>query len=520
MKYADLVARLADAKDSKQIAAIVAFLKDANNRKHPDINKLKKEWDPDGHDVMDTSKRPDKLLTQPAPEKFKAVPGGPPKPGDVPTPPTGYQQYGASSGVMVPTGEEKVNRVAIPFQQEIVEARVDFAFGIPVKLECNTKDDAEKNVLDIITKIRKSVKIERIDRETAREAHRATRVAVLWTVTQESEKHSRYGKETTAKFRCIVLKPWDGNELYPTFDDDADMIAFSRGYTIKDEQSRDEEWFECYTIDKKYVWRFGYTGRRKDWTLVEELDNPYKKIPVVYMEFEQTPWHRVRTSIARLEAMISDLGDTNMYHASPKIFVQGKIMSFMKKGEAGGILQGDQNAKAEYLSYDRAPESLKLEAEFHYRTIYGGTRTPDMTFEQMSKMTNPSGETMKMLFMAAHLQVLADGEKYNDFQDRQINLLKVMVAHFFKDLKDAAGKIEIEPKITPFVIEEESALIDRLLKANGNQPLISQETSMNMYGKIANVQEELDRMKGETEASDAREIAKEKQLQTAPQDFL
>lgn len=519
MEYEELKPRIEAAKTSKQVADLIELLKDTNNRPYPDIKKLKREYDPDGHDVMDESIRKDKILSTPKKDTFKTVKGAAPAPGQAPVP-AGYEQGGRDgNNIMVPAGVELVTRIALPFQQEIVESRVDFAFGIPVKLECAPKDENEKSVLDVITKIRKAVKIERIDRESAREAHRATRVAVLWGVTA-AEEHERYGIPAKWKFRCLVLKPWDGNDIYPFYDDMGDMIAFCRAYTIKDIAGKDEMWFECYTQDFKYVWRNGQAGNKKEWVLEgAPVANVFKKIPVVYMEFEQTPWHKVKTSIARLETMLSDLGDTNMYHASPKIFVKGKIQSFMKKGEAGGILQGDKDTTAEYMAWNNMPESVKLEAEFCYRTIFGMTRTPDMTFEQMAKMSNPSGETMKMLFMAAHLQTLADSEKYNDFQDRQISLLKSMIAFFFKDLAQAANKIEIEPKITPFVIDDETSRITNLMSANGNKPLMSQETSMNMYGKIPNVQEELERMAGQQEADDEREISKEKQLQTSPANF-
>lgn len=502
MLYQELVARIDKAVTEKKLDKLFAILRDPN-RKYPDVEKFKKEYEPDGHDVMDDTIRKDKITREP--DKVADVPVDPAK-----------GMAGGMKKAPAATGKTEIvatNRVALPFQYNIVETRVNFAFGRPVSLECNPEEE-QKKFLEYLKKVLKKNKIETVDRVYAREALRATRVAEHWFFVPD-KPNSIYGEATPGKWRVVVWKPWDGNKLHPFYDDYGDMIAFSREFTMKDENDNDVRYFETYTQNFKYQWRENNMGGQ-GWDYVEKpVPNPYGKIPVLYTDFERTAWQIVQSCIRRAEFLVSDHGDTNAYFAAPKFFLSGKINSFMKKGETGGVINGEVGAKAEILSWDNAPESIKLELEVLYRSIYNFTNTPDLSFEQMSKMTNPSGETMKMLFMAAYLQVLSDSEKWNDWQDRRINLLKSMISFVKKDFAAVAEAIEIEPKIQPFSIEDLKAKIEMLMTANGGKAMLSRETTMNMLGTIENVQEEIERIEAEDDAEGEKTLQRELKLQTA-----
>mgnify|MGYP007057868075 FL=1 len=74
-------------------------------------------------------------------------------------------------------------------------------------------------------------------------------------------------------------------------------------------------------------------------------------------------WEDVQNLIDRLEKLLSNFADTNDYHASPKIFTTGTILGWAKKGESGAVIEGEEGATAQYLSWAQAPESVKLEIE-------------------------------------------------------------------------------------------------------------------------------------------------------------
>lgn len=494
-----------DSAKPDDITKLIQVVKDEHNKKYPDIKKYMEEYDPAKHKVMDETIRKNKQLK--GPTKKVSVPENPNDPNSRMVP---REEPGENGKI------EPVNRIAIPFQKKIVETRVNFAFGKPITLEVKgdrdeTNKESEEKYLDIVNKIFKKNKIDTINREYAREAHRATRVAECWYLAP-GETNTEYGGELKGKIRVVVWKPWEGDNLYPFYDDYNDMIAFGREYRTKDIEGKEETHFELYTVDAKS--HFNLTDGTGGWAKKEVAKNPYGKIPIVYTEFDEPAWCSVQSMIERMEAMLSDLGDTNQYHADPKIVTQGKILSMMEKGEKGGILQLEKDAKAQYMAWDNASESQKVEAEMLLRFIYSMTNTPDMSFEQMSKMTNPSGETMKMLFMDALLQVLSDSEKWNDWQERRQNLLKTIIYKLIKGA-EGTGEFPIEPKINPFIIEDFTSKVANLSTASGGAQLMSQETAITMLGAVEDVAAELEKINKETDANDQRAIKKEQAMQTS-----
>jgi SPP1 family phage portal protein len=492
----------------ESISDLIEVIKDTHNRKYPDVEKYKKQYDPKTHGVMDETIRKNKR-TREAPKK-ESVPLNPNDPQSKMVTREVPGDY---------TNEiELVNRIAIPLQKKIVDTRVNFAFGKPVTLEAKLEEskDADKTFMEVLNKVFKKNKIDTVNREFAREAHRATRVAECWFLAPGPDNMD-YGAKVRGKLRVVVWKPWEGDMLYPFFDDYNDMIAFGRGYKTRDKENREEEHFEIYTVDEKI--HFENTNESKGWRMKQDgrAKNPYGKIPIIYTEFPEPAWTPVETMIDRLENMISDLGDTNQYHASPKILMTGNVQSVMKKGETGGLLKMDKDSDAKYLSWDNAPESLKVEAEFLLRFVYSMTNTPDMSFEQMNKMTNPSGETMKMLFMDAILQVLSDSEKWNDWQERRLSLVKTIINTTFEGMS-GLGQFDIEPQINPFLIQDVSALISNVSSATGGAVTMSQKTGVQMLhkaGLVEDVELELEQINNEGAEADKRAIAKEQQMQTA-----
>jgi hypothetical protein len=113
--------------------------------------------------------------------------------------------------------------------------------------------------------------------------------------------------------------------------------------------------------------------------------------------------------------LLSNFADTNDYHASPKIFVQGKVIGFTRKGEAGAIIEGENGATAQYLAWQNAPESVKLEIETLLRMIYTITQTPDISFDTVKGIGAISGVALQLLFMDAHLKVQDKSEVFSAY---------------------------------------------------------------------------------------------------------
>ena len=199
--------------------------------------------------------------------------------------------------------------------------------------------------------------------------------------------------------------------------------------------------------------------------------------------------------IDRLEKLLSNFADTNDYHASPKIFTTGTILGFAKKGETGAIIEGEEGATAQYLAWQNAPESVKLEIETLLRMIYTITQTPDISFDAVKGIGAVSGVALKLLFMDAHLKVQDKMEIFDDYLQRRISIVQAFLSVMnTKDaeFRAACQSLTIEPEIAPYMIEDERAKVDLLVAANGGKPVISQKTSIQQLGWVDNTEAEYD----------------------------
>ncbi|KAA6441445.1 phage portal protein [Dyadobacter flavalbus] len=434
------------------------------NKISEETEKLTALYDIEKHDIYDTVKRPDRIVMKEDDE-----------------------------GNMVYDRKELVNRIALPFQKLIVKRAVSFVFGNPVILQCETETDQEEQVLEAVKRILHENKSNGFDRRIARELFKTTQVAECWFPVAKSESHEDYGFPTQFKIRVTSFNTSDGNKLYPLFDETGDMIAFSREFTIEDDEDKKKTYFETYTAEEKRTW----IQDGNVWTEQPAVPNTIGKIPIVYASQEQVEWEDVQSKIDRLEKLLSNFAETNDYHASPKIFVEGNITGWAKKGEQGAIIQGEPGTKAYYLSWDQAPESVRLEIETLLRFIFSFTQTPDISFDSVKGLREISGEALKMLFLDAHLKVQDKREIFDDYLQRRISILKAFVGTMNLALKPVASKLLIEPEIQPFIINDQKAMIERLTMANGNKAIVSQKTSIALSGLVDDVDAELKQIQAE-----------------------
>lgn len=439
-------------------------------RELPDISTYRKQYEVALHDSLSETKRPKKKVVDSE----------------------GKERY------------EDVNRLGFPIQKLIVKRALSFLFGSPVKLVCDIKDEEkqknEKTVLDAVDQILFDNKSHSFNRKVAREVFRSTEVAECWFPVKKEEKHSDYGIETNFRLRVMAFNPWDGNLLYPLFDDTGDMIAFSREFDRTDDSGRKVKYFETYTESEKII----FSQNQSTWTIAREK-NILQKIPVIYAKQDEVEWHDVQWSIDRLEYLLSNFADTNDYHASPKIFIQGKVLGFAKKGEAGAIIEGEKDSTAQYLSWDHAPEAVKLEIETLLRFIYSFTQTPDISFEAVKGLNEISGEALKMLFMDAHLKVLEKREIFDEYLQRRINLIKSYVSTFDLKLKPIASKLRIEPEIQPFIINNIKDKIEMLSTAV-QAGIMSRKQAVKMLDMAEDIDAELEQIELEERTAKSFDI--------------
>lgn len=436
---------------------VIAELKNHRITEQPDTEEAKKALDPKLHDINNEALRPDKRVK---------VDGG-----------------NDSGDKVIETGEdggnyriEKVARVAIALQKLIINRAVSFVFGNSVAYNATPETDKQEAVLKALNRVLYDNKTTSMNRKIARSIFGFKECAELWYVQEKSKPHNTYGFQTNKKLRCALFSPMFGDTLYPYFDNTGDLIAFSRSYSRTGSDTKCYDYFETYTDTEHWLW----VNEGSGYKIVDGFPQKVAigKIPIVYGYQEHFETQDVDSLIDRLEKLLSNFADTNDYHASPKIFVTGQINGWSKKGEAGAVIEGEEGATMNYVSWQNAPESVKLEIETLLKLIYTISQTPDISFESVKGLGAISGVALKLLFMDAHLKVQDKKEVFDDYLQRRVNVIKAFIRLFNTDLEEDAGLLEIEPEITPYMLTNGLDEINMWLAANGNKPLVSQKASV------------------------------------------
>lgn len=436
---------------------IIAELKSKRTTAQPDTQQAKKALDPKLHDINDPIIRPDKRVK--------------------------IDNVADDADKVISTGEdfgnyriEKVARIAVALQKLIIGRAAAFCFGNPVAYNATPETDGERIVLKALERILKDNKTTSKNRKIARAIFGYKECAELWYVQEGKKAHNKHGFSTKFKLRCALFTPMNGDILYPYFDEMGDLIAFSRSYSRITSEKKRIDYFETYTDSEHWLW----VNRGNGFEVVEGYPKKVVigKIPIVYGYQDHFETEDVDSLIDRLEKLLSNFADTNDYHASPKIFTTGEIIGFAKKGESGAIIQGEEGATAQYLSWQNAPESVKLEIETLLKMIYTITQTPDISFESVKGLGAISGVALKLLFMDAHLKVQDKKEIFDDYLQRRVNVIKAFIGQFNTELEEDAEMLEVEPEITPYMLTNELDEINMWLAANGNKPLVSQKASV------------------------------------------
>lgn len=464
---------------------VVSELKNHRITAQPNVEQAKKALGPKLHDINDKIIRPDKRVK---------IDGG-----------------NDSGDKVIDTGEdggnyriEKVARIAVALQKLIVGRAAAFCFGNPVAYKATPETDGERVVLKALERILKDNKTTSKNRKIARAIFGFKECAELWYVQEKAKPHNTYGFLTKSKLRCALFSPMFGDTLYPYFDGAGDLVAFSRSYSRIDSDKNRFDYFETYTDTEHWLW----VNEGSGYKIVDGFPKKVAigKIPIVYGYQDHFETEDVDSLIDRLEKLLSNFADTNDYHASPKIFTTGEIVGFAKKGESGAIIQGEDGATAQYLSWQNAPESVKLEIETLLKMIYTISQTPDISFESVKGLGAISGVALKLLFMDAHLKVQDKKEIFDDYLQRRVNVIKAFIGQFNTELEEDAEMLEVEPEITPYMLTNEFDEINMWLAANGNKPLVSQKASVKGANLTQDPEKDFEQIQEEASAENSFSI--------------
>lgn len=411
-----------------------------------DADARLKEYEPEGHEVFDRQKRKDKEIIKPS-----AV-------------------MGANGEPELTKEYAPVTRIAFAGQKLIVSRRVMFMVGGGVDLEATPAEGPETRFYDMFLKACEDNKMDYRYGPIAKTMLAEGECAAVFFLDKTDPSYwGEYASpQTILRPRMVLLKPSEGSVFFPVFDVYKNMVAFGRTYKVNG-----KEWFDLYTEKELYQFQ---DNELQPGALVDP-ENPegartrvhgFDKIPVAYFAQERKEWQDVQGAIERLEKLLSNHGDTNDYNGSPIILAKGQIKGFAAKGESGKILEMDEDADASYLSWNSAPESIKLEIENLFKVIYSVSQTPDISFEQMKGIGAISGTALRLLFMDAHAAAKEkqDGS-YGESVQRMVNIMKAGIVAVDNSLRNAAN-LPIKVKFNTYLPVNETEEIENQGKVINN----------------------------------------------------
>lgn len=444
--------------------------------------KALKEYDVLQHEIFDKSIRPDKRLELP----------------------NGFLDEKGEE--LTSTTIEPVNRIAIPLQKLIVARRVAFMNVGAMTVKCNPLNDKQTNLLRMVEKCLEDNKMKFKAKDIARRMMSELQVAELWY--SEPAEQGYWGDlapKGVAKMRMKILSPQLGDELLPVFNSNGDLVYFGRKYKttidftspqavdLEIKQGKDIERFDIYTSEK--VMQF--VKLKSGWALESQTAYAYGKMPIIYY-WQPTPeWADVQTAISRIETTISNLGDVVDYNGSPILVANGEIKGFSKKGERGKVLELELGASVNYVSWDAAPESIKLEMNTLIDFVYTFTQTPNITPEGMKGLGAISGTACDRIFMDAHLaaQSKLDG-LFGECLQRQLNFLKSACIAINSELKSEQS-LQMTPDVPLYRINDETETINKLITATAGMPILSQKTAVAKLGFTDDAELEVKQLQNE-----------------------
>lgn len=373
---------------------------------------------------------------------------------------------------------EKASRIYIGLEKLLTKRTTEFAFSIPVRRVFHNTEDNEKRQ-QIAKAIEAIYKYARIDSENIKRGNAYFASCEIFTIWYVVEKpNSLYGFKSKYKLKCKTYSPMDGVKLYPLFDELGDMLAMSFEYKKK-VKDKEITYFETYTADKHYKWRQDDNG----WEAVTEPQIiKLMKIPGAYAFRPEPIYHGLSHIREEIEYTLSRNSDVIAYNSAPVLKVTGQLVGDEDKGESRRIFRLQDGGDVAYVSWTQAIEALKYHVETLLKLFFMQGQMPDLSFENMKNLGNIGFDARQMMLSDAHLKIGDESGAWIEFFERECSVIKEFLKFMNVEWKDEIDNIEVEHVITPFIQNDEDALINRCMKGNGGKAIFSQLESIRMAG--------------------------------------
>ena len=385
------------------------------------------------------------------------------------------------------SGVEHVTRITLDLQRLAAKRMGELVCGIPVKRVCKPENDTQKQIAAYLEAVFTRNRIDSVNTDRFHRLFAGCEVFTLWYAAEQ--RNTLYGFDSPLKLRCRTFSPMLGDELYPFFDEYGDMTAMSIAYTRKVGE-KSVRCFDSYTADRHIKW----SNASGQWERVEDESTTLLKIPGVYA-YRPTPvWEDTSRIVWEMEWALSRNGNYLRENSKPRFVVYAdEIISYgdekSSNQEFKSVMQYPTGARAEYITWSQATESLKYHIDTLRSLFFTQLQLPDWSYEKMSQQAL-SGESRKQMFIDAELKVQDESGRLIEFLDREVNVVKAFLklmlgARYHADI-DA---LQVDCVITPYRIGDRKEQVEVLMTANGNKPIMSQRESIEQYGMSDDVEQ-------------------------------
>ena len=408
----------------------INYLKKGRKTELPDRCKLWDDWNPERHEIMvDKKKYPDRKVLEKETEKHFD------------------EKTGKTYEIEAKYKTEPVSRISIPLEQDIVNIQTAFTVGTEPSMDCIPTDDDEKKLLDAVKAVFKSNK----------NKYQNKKIVRAWLYEQEAAEYWQKVKTTfggkvkpTKKLKSVLWSPFRGDKLYPFFNDEGKMIAFSREYKKK---LMDDSEVTCFmTITDKMVYQWDLSKGYEERT---PFTHGFPKLPVLYAYRPEPYCKKIKTFRVRLEKLLSNYADCIDYHFFPLLKLIGDVEGFMGKVKDRMFKLTGEGADAQYLTWNQVPDTVRFEAETLTNMAYDMSNTPRISFETLKGVGKASGTAFRFMFMGAHMAVENHGEVIGEFLQRRVNFIVSALGSINPtEFNKASQTIDIETELVPYMIDD------------------------------------------------------------------
>lgn len=395
---------------------------------------------------------------------------------------------------------ERVSKITLGWQRLACKRMSGLMFGIPCKRNYKPTTEDEKKASQLMEAIYTKNRIDALNLKRSKDLFASCESVTIWFAQFTPTYYA--GEKSPLKLRCRTFSPMQGDELYPLFDDYDDMIALSVYHTrneIVNGRSARVSYFDCYTADKHYCWR--YEGSNP----VEELSEDVKigKISGVYIHRSEPIWEDSSENVYEAEWTYSRTGNYVRKNSRPTFVIYSDYG--IKKGQentddnAGrSIIRLGKDDKAGYATWQQANDSVKFHVSEIKRNYFSQLQLPDMSMDNM-KDTPMSGESRKMLFIDCQMKVTDEKGIWLEMLDREFNVIREYAKIMFPRYASAFDSLAVEMEITPYQIHDERDTVETLGTAV-NTGISSKRTAIRRLGWVDDTDEEISQMESEGSA--------------------